>query len=455
MTHVHLLGISGSGLSAIARVLLERGYTVSGCDRTVTALGAALQQAGAVVTAGHDPAHLRGVDLVVRSSAVPENTPEVQAALAAGIPVYKRDSFLHWLMQDQRGVAVAGTHGKTTTTAMLAWLFTRLGQDPSYIVGGVVRNLNANAHAGKGEWFVIEADEYDHTFLGLEPQYAVITNMEHDHPDCYPTVAEYEKAFVDFTGCMKDGGELVLCTEDPGCRRLSEVLRAQGRPFMTYALEGEADFTAAGLQVSASGGLSFEMRLHGQSLAWVTLTVPGRHNALNALGALSLVQRTGLDVARAAAELESFYGSGRRFEVRGEAWGVTVVDDYAHHPTEIRATLAAARLRFPARRVWALWQPHTFSRLVMLKDEFAAAFKDADMVIVTGVYGARESGGAFSSADLVKQMAHPNARCLFTLDEAEAALAAELKPGDALLVLSAGDADQLSSRLLKTLQDRV
>ncbi|HPH95577.1 MAG TPA: UDP-N-acetylmuramate--L-alanine ligase [Anaerolineaceae bacterium] len=455
MTHVHLLGISGSGLSAIARVLLERGYTVSGCDRTITALGAALQEAGAAVTAGHDPAHLSGVDLAVRSSAVPESNLEVQAALAAGIPVYKRERFLRWLMQDQRGVAVAGTHGKTTTTAMLAWLFTRLGQDPSFIVGGVVRNLNANAHAGQGEWFVIEADEYDHTFLGLEPQFAVITNIEHDHPDCYPTAAEYEQAFADFAHCVQPGGELVLCAENPGCQRLAGRLQAEGRSFVTYALEGEADFTAADLQVNDNGGLSFAMRLHGQTLAQVRLAVPGRHNALNALGALSLVQRAGLDVVRAAAELEAFCGSGRRFEVRGEAWGVTVVDDYAHHPTEIRATLAAARLRFPGRRVWALWQPHTFSRLVMLKDEFAAAFKDADRVIVTGVYGARESGGAFSSADLVKQMAHPDARCLATLDEAEAALAAELKPGDALLVLSAGDADQLSGRLLKTLQDRV
>ncbi len=461
MAKVHLIGIGGSGLSAIARVLLESGYTVSGSDRASSPLAESLRAAGVRLMIGHQAGNIAGADVVVRSSAIPDDNPEVVAARSAGIPVLKRVDFLGRLLQNKHTIAVAGSHGKTTTTAMIAWLLTEFGADPSFIVGGVLKNLETNARAGKGQSFVIEADEYDHMFLGLNPSVAVITNIEYDHPDCYPTPADYRQAFIDFVHRLEPGGWLLACGDDPGAVNLLNLLAADAhyQPRVdSYGINPGASYLASQVVPNRSGGFDFSAdyaapgaaALH---LADVSLQVPGVHNVVNAMAALSVAHHLGFSMAAASKALQAFQGSGRRFEVVGEAGGVVVINDYAHHPTEIRATLAAARARYPDRRIWAVWQPHTYSRTQALRTEFAAAFTAADQVVVTEIYAAREPALPISSAALVASMSHPAAHFVPSLSEVTSFLLTHLSPGDVVLVLSAGDADQVSLQVLAALQN--
>lgn len=472
--HVHLIGIGGSGLSAIARVLLESGYKVSGSDRQASPLSASLVQAGVRVVIGHRASNVEGADLVVRSSAIPDDNVEVLGAHATGIPVLKRGDFLGRLMAGKVGIAVAGSHGKTTTTAMIAWLLTALGQDPSFIIGGVSLNLGVNAHAGNGSSFVIEADEYDHMFLGLQPHMSVVTSVEHDHPDCYPTAEEYYQAFVQFAGQLEKNGQLIACAEEAGSARLAGQMISQGKQVLAYGWTAEGQgvtqqtavpkvsraYQAENLRLNSMGGFTFDALCtleDGFKLRpAAVLQVPGEHNVLNALAALAVIHCMGLDMHQAGQALEFFRGTGRRFEVRGEADGVTVIDDYAHHPTEIRATLAAARKRFVDRKLWVVWQPHTYSRTRKLGSEFASSFGDADHILVTAIYAARESNPAdgFSSQAVVEMMPNHDKHYLPVFEEIIAYLAGHLQAGDVLLVLSAGDADQISSGVLAALQER-
>lgn len=453
MQHIHFIGIGGSGLSAIARLLAQSGVSVSGSDRTPTPLTHELVTEGIRVFIGHASANVAGADLVVRSSAVPDDNPEVQAARAANIPVLKRSDFLERLMAGRQGIAVAGTHGKTTTTAMIAWMTTRLGLDPSYIIGGISSNLGSNAHAGTGAAFIIEADEYDRMFLGLSPALAVVTYLEHDHPDCYPSMADYTTAFEQFVGRLQPGGVLLTCADNPAAAALASAVPTGCRA-CTYGLHAPADYTISNLRSNEQGGFSFEAFYHETPLASLNLQVAGEHNASNALAALAAAHQLALPLNAAAAALDEFSGTGRRFDVQGQAAGVTVIDDYAHHPTEIRTTLAAARARYPGRGLWAVWQPHTFSRTRTLQNEFQRAFDQADHVIVTEIYAAREKDPGFSSASLVAQMNHPAAAYAPTLQAAGDLLLEQLKSGDVLLVLSAGDADQISARVLAELKKR-
>lgn len=454
MIHVHLIGIGGSGLSAIARLLLESGFSVSGSDRTQSDLAKQLAAAGATVFTGHAAENIRGADLVVRSSAIPDSNPEVTAALAAGIPVLKRADFLGQLMRGRLGIAVAGTHGKTTTTAMLAWLLVACGEDPSYIIGGVSKNLNNNAHAGRGQAFVIEADEYDRMFLGLSPQIAVVTMMEHDHPDCFPTAQEYYDAFAAFVRRLQPGGLLLTSADDPHAPALAAELPA-GCRHLSYGMSPSADLRASSLTRNSAGGFTFQVIDNtGEMVMEIALEVPGEHNVRNALAAFAVARELSLDLAAAASALARFSGTGRRFDLRGEANGVVIIDDYAHHPTEIRATLAAARSRYADRRIWAVWQPHTYSRTLALLPEFKNAFGDADQVIVTAIYAAREKDPGFSAGQVVTEMPHPAARYIPALTDVRDTLLAELQPGDVVLVLSAGDADQVSTQILAALHHK-
>jgi UDP-N-acetylmuramate--alanine ligase len=464
---VHLIGIGGSGLSAIARLLLESGYSVSGSDRSLSPLAQELAQAGARVFEGHHPDNIRGADLVVRSSAVTDDNVEVQAAQAAGVPVLKRAQFLGQLMEGQKCVAVAGTHGKTTITAMIAWLLSRLGQDPSYIIGGTSKNLGGNAHAGSGPMFVIEADEYDRMFLGLNPDLIVISYLEHDHPDCFPTAEVYLQAFGDFVARLRPQGTLLVSADNAAAARLAESAPSGTRAFR-YGTSATADYRLENLAPNAQGGFDYDAVFYPSSgparkLAQVSLRVPGEHNARNSLAALAALHQSlpgeanDTHLQAAAQALAEFSGTGRRFEVRGEVGGITVVDDYAHHPTEVRATLAAARARFGERRVWVVWQPHTFSRTRSLAGAFAESFADADQVIVTEVYAAREKAedfDHFSAAQVVAKMTHPSARFIPTLAEVSDELIRQLQPGDAMLVLSAGDADKICTQVLAGLRER-
>jgi UDP-N-acetylmuramate--alanine ligase len=447
----HFIGIGGTGLSAIARVLMERGEAVTGSDREESPLSRSLRDAGATVAIGHAAGNVNGALRVVRSSAVGDDHVEVQAARAKGIPVYKRSEFFGELLAGQQVIAVAGSHGKTTTTAMLAWVLTALGQQPGYIIGSVAQNMQANAAAGAGRVFVIEADEYDYAFLGLAPSIALVTNVEHDHPDMFPTPQDFTAAFHKFVDRLEGNGTLIACADDAGARELLAYAKAAGKQTKSYAhSHSNADYIGADLKPQAGAGYAFNLFRGDERIADVSLLVPGIHNVQNALGALAVVDALGLLLADAARALGEFTGTSRRFEIRGEAAGVLVVDDYAHHPTEIISTLAAAKARYPQRRIVAVWQPHTYSRTQTLAAEFARSFADADAVFVTDVYAAREQQPAgFDITAIVGAGRHSG-----DLAATRAQLNAALQPGDVLVIMSAGDAIQLSEQIFSDLKSK-
>ncbi|MEY3151121.1 MAG: UDP-N-acetylmuramate--L-alanine ligase, partial [Chloroflexota bacterium] len=431
MKHFHLVGIGGAGLSAIARVLLESGQLVSGSDEQETEFTARLRSSGVRIFIGHAAQNIAGAELVLVSSAVASANPEVVAAVQAGLPVVKRQDFVGGMMAERVGLAIAGTHGKTTTAALTAYLLSRAGQQPSFIVGGLISDLDTNARHGTGLPFVVEADEYDRMFLGLRPTVAVVTNVEHDHPDCYPTFAEMQAAFDEFAALVPAQGVLIVCNDDAGARALAQSARKRGTRVVTYGLQTGADWRAELLQPNSAGGCDFLVSHAGRELGLARTRLAGDHNVCNALAALAAVDYCGVPFATALPALRAFRGVGRRFEVKGEVHGITVVDDYAHHPTEIRATLASARQRFPGRPLWAMFQPHTYSRTRALMANFASSFGDADHVVVSDIYSAREaSDAALSSADLIGAMQHADAQYVGGLEAAAHTLAQRMRPGD-------------------------
>ena len=456
MQHIHFVGIGGTGLSAIARVLLESGYSVSGSDQVYSPLAKAVDVAGAQVFVGHQASNVNGADLVIRSSAVPDDNPEILQALEKGIPVLKRADYLGSLMEGCHGIAIAGSHGKTTTTAMLAWVLTAMHQDPTFIVGGVVSNLETNARAGKGGAFVIEADEYDHMFLGLKPKIAVITNVEHDHPDIFPTPEVFRQAFLDFVRVLPSDGILLAGADDPGAADIKAEAADAGYHVLSYGIHSnQYDYFAENIKINQLGGFDFEIIHDGSNVAAVSLQVPGDHNVQNAMAALAVIDQMGLSIAAAARTLGEFIGTGRRFQVIGDVGGVTLIDDYAHHPTEIRATLAAAKSRFPDRKIWAVWQPHTYSRTKTLFNEFVSSFDDADMVLITEIYRSREAfDPEFSAIQIIQAMDHQQAFFSGSLADTTTNLLENLQAGDVVIVLSAGDATQICQDLMHSLPNR-
>jgi len=453
MKHFHLVGIGGAGLSAIARVLLESGQLVSGSDEQETEFTARLRASGVRIFIGHAAQNIAGAELVLVSSAVASANPEVVAAVQAGLPVVKRQDFVGGMMAERVGLAIAGTHGKTTTAALTAYLLSRAGQQPSFIVGGLISDLDTNARHGTGLPFVVEADEYDRMFLGLRPTVAVVTNVEHDHPDCYPTFAEMQAAFGEFAALVPAQGVLIVCNDDAGARALAQSARKRGTRVVTYGLQTGADWRAELLQPNSAGGCDFLVSHAGRELGLARTRLAGDHNVCNALAALAAVDYCGVPFATALPALRAFRGVGRRFEVKGEVHGITVVDDYAHHPTEIRATLASARQRFPGRPLWAMFQPHTYSRTRALMANFASSFGDADHVVVSDIYSAREaSDAALSSADLIGAMQHADAQYVGGLEAAAHSLAQRMRPGDVLLTLGAGTSHKVGELVLAELR---
>lgn len=411
---------------------------------------------GITISQGHRAESVAGADLVIVSSAVPEDNPEIAEAKRRGIPVAKREQILGELTGGKTTIAVAGTHGKTTTSAMIAWILVQAGLEPTFIVGGVLQNLGTNAQAGSGAHFVVEADEYDRAFWGLRPDVAVITTLEHDHPDCYPTFEEMQVAFAHFAEGIVAGGLLIVCGDDPEARRLGKLLASPDRRVQTYGLDRRWDWWAEGTQLGSHAIFQLGHRINGpngRKLGTCALQVPGRHNVLNALAALATAGNIGIDLGDAMAALTRFRGTARRFEIKGQADGVTVVDDYAHHPTEVRATLSAAQLKYPGRSIWAVFQPHTYSRTATLLDEFAAAFDDADHVIVTGIYAARENNTlGISGRDVVARMDHPDARYAETLDSAVSVLVERIQSGDVVITLGAGDGYLVGEKVLERIE---
>jgi UDP-N-acetylmuramate--alanine ligase len=455
--HIHLIGIGGIGLSAIAKILLEEGYRVSGSDLQSSPLTANLEALGARIYKGHAAGNVGPAELVIMSSAIRPDNPEVVAAQQKGIPVIKRDQMLGRMMEGRYGIAVAGTHGKTTTTALVAWILMQSGLDPTFIVGGVVENLGTNAQAGQGEHFVIEADEYDYTFLGLKPRLSVVTVIEMDHPDCFRDLDEVTEAFIKFVSLVPEDGCVVGCGDESRVKAVIERYGgvkgsegAEGKPrVVTYGLEAGVDWRAVEIRANGIGGSDFVTLKEGRSVGAFGLQLPGLHNVKNALAAIVVADHLGLDLTGVGTALREFRGTKRRFEHKGTAGGVIVIDDYAHHPTEIQATLAAARGRYPDREIWAVFQPHTYSRTKALLAEFAQSFNDADHVIVVDIYPAREYDDlGVSAADIVARMAHPDARHIATLDDATDYLVRHLTVGDVLITLGAGDGYLVGERVL-------
>lgn len=447
-SRVHMVGIGGIGLSAIARVLAARGVWVTGCDLRESELTRDLMGVGIPVAIGHHAGHLAEVDLVVLSSAVPETNPEVMAAREAGVPVVHRRELLACMMQGSEGIAVAGTHGKTTTTAMIAYVLSELGHDPTYIVGGLSPDLGGNAGAGNGRWFVLEADEYDHAFEDLQPRIGLVTNIEMDHPDCFADIRAVREAFSVFTAHVRADGWLVAGADSPEVRSLiaTTSLRAQ---VITFGASEDAECQVSDVQPTAEGGVTFSWYHAEHGVVRVSLRVPGAHNALNAAAAMAAVACCGVDPAAAAQALGRFRGVARRFQVKGEWGGVIVVDDYAHHPSEIRATLAAARARYPDRRIVAVFQPHTYSRTKALLDEFAACFGDADLVRLVDIFPARPSEQpTITSAELAAAVRHVDVDYVGDLAAATCRLRQELLPGDVLITLGAGTGYVIGENLL-------
>ena len=456
---VHLIGIGGAGLSAIAHVLLERGIRVSGSDRQESERTRRLAAAGAKIFGRQGAAaELTGLparerpDVVLISSAVDETNQERQAAQMLGIPIVRRESFLRPLLAGRDVIAVSGTHGKSTTTAMIVQTLHASGCDAGYIIGADMPGFG-NARAGTAAAFVIEADEYDRMFHGLTPMVAVVTNVEWDHPDCYPTPTSFVDAFRQFVTQVRAEGCVVSCGDDPGAEAL-RTGRASGggSAWLTYGLHDGCDVQAIGETVGGSGGYAATVQSEGNSIGRLQLQAPGIHNLRNALAALTVARHCGVPTAQVLASLHQYTGIGRRFELKGTRRGVTVVDDYAHHPTEIQATLAAARNRFGERRIWAVFQPHTFSRTRVMLDKIACSFDNADEVLVTDIYAARESGDrAMAAAEVAAASPHPSIRHSGDIEDTSALLHAEVTAGDVVLTLGAGTSHRIGETLLESL----
>jgi UDP-N-acetylmuramate--alanine ligase len=448
--HIHLVGIGGIGLSAIARILLQRGYVVSGSDMRLSPITRELVSLGAAVHEGHRRRNIGDADAVIVSSAIRDNNPEVVAAGERSIPVLKRGQALAWLMKGRYGIAVAGTHGKTTVSALIGLILSNAGADPTIIVGGIVPELGTNARDGKGRYFVVEADEYDRTFLHLSPQAAVVTSIEMDHPDCYADLPDLSTAFSEFLARVPPDGFVMACGDDPQVKKVAGALVPSR--VSTYGLGPDVDWRAVDLQQNALGGTDFRVMSGQEQMGWFQLSIPGNHNVSNALAAIGIAHHLDLDPAFTRDTLRDFQGVARRFEVKGECRGVTVIDDYAHHPSEVRATLAGARRRYPGRRIWAIFQPHTYSRTKTLLAEFGRAFDDADRVIVTEIYAARENDTlGIESGALVQMMSHPGVVHIPDHHQATSWVCEHLTAGDVVITMGAGDIWEAGEELLALL----
>ena len=448
-SHLHFVGIGGSGMCGIAEVLINMGYTVTGSDLVVNPATRRLRQLGAQIHRGHRPDNLRQADAVVISSAVGEDNPEVIEARRLKIPVIPRAEMLAELMRLKHGVAVAGAHGKTTTTAMLAEVLTRGGLDPTIVIGGRVGSLKTGAKLGNGDIMVAEADESDGSFLKMKPTIAVVTNIDREHLDFYGDLDEIRAAFGSFLSRVPFYGAAVVCVDDPNVRSL---LPSLDRKVLGYGLGDEADLRASDLRVSGFAS-TFVVHWGGECLGQVRLQVPGRHLVCNSLAAIAVGLELDLPFDVISDALGRFRGVERRMQRRGEACGAVVLDDYGHHPTEITATLAAVREGFGTRTI-VVFQPHRYSRTRFLLDEFGAAFGDADHVIVTDIYSAGETSteGLDGSTVLRAIQAHGHPSVVYEPDlgAIPALLRREIRPGDIVLTLGAGDVWKVGEELIRS-----
>jgi UDP-N-acetylmuramate--alanine ligase len=450
LDRVHFVGIGGAGMSGIAEVLRNYGLEVSGSDLAASEATRHLEGLGVQISIGHDPAHVEGVNLVVRSSAISDDNPEIIAARRLGITVVRRAEMLAELMRLKYGIAVAGTHGKTTTTSLVGTLLTEAGLDPTVIVGGRLRVSGTGARIGKSRYLVAEADEFDRSFLRLFPVLAVITNIEADHLDTYRDLGEILSAFEEFAHRVPFFGQIIACLDDRNVQGLLPHLLEHR--VVTYGFSPQADLMA--VDVETHEGVSELTVRHVQKgeLGRLKLPLPGRHNVQNALAAVAVALALGLPFKAISRGLGAFKGVHRRFERLGSFQGAAVVDDYAHHPAEVIATLSAARQVYPRARLHAVFQPHLYSRTQQLAKEFGRALLAADFAWVTGIYGSRERPLAGVSGELIVEAArasgHRNVRYCADWRELPERLREAVQPGDVVLTLGAGDINRLGNALV-------
>jgi len=447
--HAHFIGIGGIGMSGIAEILLNLGFKVSGSDLRRGPVTDRLAQMGVTVYEGHDAANIAGATVVVTSSAVSATNPEVVEARASKIPVIQRAEMLAELMRLKYGIAIAGMHGKTTTTSMVASVLAAGGLDPTVVVGGRVDALGSNAKLGSSQYLVAEADESDRSFLKLSPILAVVTNLDREHMDCYHDMADVEQAFLTFIDKLPFYGAVTACIDNP---LLAAILPRAHRRIFTYGVAAEADYRLEFVEVGQGSFARFQVVTAAGPLGPFELNVPGRHNILNATAAVAIAHQLGVTPDKIAEGLGHFRGVDRRFQLRGKARGITVVDDYGHHPTEIRATLAAAR-ECGHQHIHVIFQPHRYTRTLDLMDRFTGAFVDADTVIVLPIYAASEEPIPGVTAEvLAAKIECPKVQFAADFPTAVAAVAAQAHEGDLIMTLGAGSVSQLAPQILAALE---
>lgn len=452
--HIHFIGIGGYGMSAIARVMLEMGYRVTGSDVVHQELTEKLVANGAHVYLGHQANHVRGADVVVYSTAIASDDVELLAAQELNIPVLHRSQMLARLMHERKGIAVAGAHGKTTTSSMIALVMEYCKLDPTYIIGGEIMNVGSNAKAGRGEYVVAEADESDGSFLAYHPLLAIVTNIEADHLENYD--GDFEKlksAYAQFLSQVVPGGKAIICLDDPHLAKMSST---QQSDVITFGIESEAQYRASHIQLG-DRRISFEVDHHGVNLGRLQLAVPGRHNVYNALATLIVCLEAGLSFAQVADAIQQYKGTKRRFQVIGDIDDMLIIDDYAHHPTEIKTTITAAKAT--GKRIIAVFQPQRYSRTFFLLEQFSRAFKEADEVIITDIYSPAgeveiEGVSAAKLVELIRQNSNPNVSHIAAKEEVTEHLADHMNAGDLVLTMGAGDIWKVAADLNETLQAR-
>jgi UDP-N-acetylmuramate--alanine ligase len=450
--HLHFVGVGGIGMSGIAEVLLELGFTISGSDLKLTATTQHLARRGAAIFEGHAASNVDDARAVVISSAVREDNPEVQEARRLQIPVIPRGELLAELMRLKLGIAVAGSHGKTTTTSMLATILSHAGQDPTVVVGGKLKAIGgSNARLGHSDFLVVESDESDGSFLKLSPIYAIVTNIDREHLDHYPSIGAIRAAFTEFINKVPFYGAAVLCLDDENVQR---ILPAVNRRTITYGTRAQADFQITDCSAGHMES-SFRLRAYGEDLGEFHIGVPGAHNVLNATAAAAMARELEIPAEAVREALASFAGPDRRFQIKGRERGITVVDDYGHHPTEIRSTLSAAR-QCDFRRILVVFQPHRYSRTLHLMDDFARCFYQADGVFLLDIYAASEQPvegvSAEALAERIRAFGHRSVEYVGTIDRAVDAVLGVAEEGDLIVTQGAGNVWQAGERILERLR---
>ncbi|MCG2675751.1 UDP-N-acetylmuramate--L-alanine ligase [bacterium] len=449
---IHFIGIGGAGMSGMAEVLFNLGYKVTGSDITENQVTKRLKNLGIKVYLGHRGSQVGPCHVVVTSSAIPPNNPEVKAAIATKIPVIPRAVMLAELMRMKEGIAIAGTHGKTTTTAMVARVLAKGGLDPTFVIGGILKRTRSSANLGKGDFLVAEADESDGSFLHLSPAIAVVTSIDKDHLDYYGSLKRLKETFLEFVNKVPFYGLAILCSDDPNIRDLLPRLEKR---YLTYGLKGPAEIVTRGIKRTKKGLVEFSVIYYGKNLGRITLGLPGIHNVSNSLAAIGVGLELGIDFINIRKALKNLKGVERRLEIKGKKESILVIDDYAHHPTEVRAALATIKGRYPKKRLVGIFQHHRYTRTRDLLKEFATCFKGLDILILTRIYPAGEKPipgvKTKSLLPLMAKRKKPEVRYIASLNKIVEHLLKILEPNDLILTLGAGDVYWVGEELLRKL----